>query len=601
MFRCLVGLSVCILIAGPACVSPNVSAIVPAGDARLARLFEDYWQTYLRENPTRATYLGDHRYDDRLEDLSEPARLRAIDARKKFLIALDALTAGTTASAADDLNARIFRVVLEQDLVELDSPARFMPVRQQYGPQITLPLLQLSQPMVGDEAIRNYTARLVAFPAQVDVAIESMREGMRRGLVLPRIIVEKTLPGIDAQIRTDPTQSDLYKAYADKQPANASATRSAHDAQVRDAVRKAVNGYERLARFLREEYLPACRSTVGIVHLPGGAEWYAREARYHTTTDKSPREMHQIGLDELRRIHAEMRGIMHQVGNPGDDGQAFFRHLRDQPDQHFKSADEMLTDFAAVLKRSDANLPRLFGRLPKTPYTLHEMEPFRASAAPAAYYYQAPDEGDRPAYFYVNTYRPTERPRYTMEALAYHEAMPGHHLQIALAQENTSLPQFRRHASFTVFIEGWGLYSEVLGHDLGGYRDPYQEFGRLTFDAWRSCRLVVDTGMHAHGWTREQAIDFMCANTALARLDVESEIDRYIAWPGQALAYKIGQLEIARMRRDAESRLGARFDIRAFHDKLLSEGALPLNVLQEQMSRWLDAQSGGPKGPAPRQ
>lgn len=572
------------LLVGPACNHPNTGA--PGNtDAQLQKLFNSYWQLKLEESPTRATYLGDHRYDDRLEDLSDSARIIGINRRKTMLKQLDAIDIAH-ATPANQLSAAILRRELNDDIEAAELPAHYMPISQQGGPHITLPLLRLSQPMDTDAACRKYAARLAAFPTQVDQAIAQMRQGMQRGIVAPKIIIEKALPAIEMQITDDPKQSDLYKTYAQNRPASVSPQT---ESLMLASTTKAIAGYKNLRQFLRTEYLPACTSTVGIGHLPGGKQWYAAAARLHTTTTKTPAELHQLGLDEVKRINGEMQRIMAGENFTGTVAE-FCEVLRNRPDQHFNSASEMLTDFAAVLKASDSNLPKCFGRLPKAPYELKEIEAFRAPAAPAAYYYQAPDVGNRPAYYYVNTYQPDKRPRFTMEALSYHEAMPGHHLQISLAQENKALPEFRRHSDFTVFIEGWGLYSECLGKELGGYRDNYQEFGRLTFDAWRACRLVVDTGMHNMGWTRQQAMDFMKANTALPALDIESEIDRYIAWPGQALAYKVGQLEISRMRAESEQKLGPKFDLRSFHDELLAEGAIPLDVLQKRMSDWLSRQ-----------
>ncbi len=577
----LIGLLTCVTLAGcGGSIPPPPGA---TADAQLANLFDEYWQLYLREHPTRATYLGDHRYDDQLDDLSETARLYGINRRRRMLAQLDRV-ALADASPANRFNARIFRRTLETDIGFAELPEHLLPVRPQHGPHLALPMLRLSQPFETDAQCRKYAARLAAFPAQVDQAVARMRTGMQRGIVAPRHLMERCLQQLDAQITERPVESVLYLSYqAQRSP---SASGEATNQAVLDAAAQAIAGYRRLRLFIQREYLPACTTTVGIGHLPGGRAWYVAAARLHTTTALTPDAIHQIGLDELRRIGAAMREIMSAEGFTGDVA-AFCEALRRRPDQHFRTADEMMSEFAAVLRRSDARLPELFGRLPKTPYALKEIEMFRADAAPAAYYYQAPDVGSRPAYFYINTLRPQERPRFTMEALAYHEAMPGHHLQISLAQERRDLPDFRRHTSFTVFVEGWGLYSECLGKDLGGFQDRYQEFGRLTFDAWRACRLVVDTGLHAKGWTRQQAIDFMKRHTALSDIDIASEVDRYIAWPGQALAYKIGELEIRRMRREAEQRLGARFDVRKFHDVLLEEGAIPLDVLQERMRDWL--------------
>ncbi len=575
---------------GLTCTRPEATGRASdRADARLAALFEDYWESRLRESPARATYLGDHRYDDRLEDYSPEARAAYLARRRNYLEVLRTIDR-TAVGDPQRLNAEVFFRVLLDDLDAAELPDDLMPVRQQDGPHITLAMLRISQPMASADECRRYAARLAAFPAQVDQIIERMREGIDRGLVLPRIIVQKALPQVESQVVADARSSELYRVFADRHAATDDPVRVAVDDDMADAARAAIEGYARLRDFVRDQYMPACRDTVGLCHLPGGAAMYVRAARLHTTTALAPQEIHEIGLREVERIGGEMRAIMSEVGFEGTLAE-FCNHLRSRADLHARSGEELMRRHREILRRSDALLPKLFGRLPRTPYELKEIESFRAPAAPVAYYYPAPETGSRPAYFYVNTYEPTKRPLYTMEALAYHEAMPGHHLQIALAQENRGLPAFRRHAEFTAFVEGWGLYSERLGFDLGGYRDPYSRFGRLTFDAWRACRLVVDTGMHALGWTRAAAIDFMRRHTALAEIDIENEIDRYIAWPGQALAYKIGELEIARLRAEAERDLGKRFDIRAFHDELLSAGAIPLDLLNDRMVAWRRRQS----------
>ncbi|MFO0974559.1 MAG: DUF885 domain-containing protein [Phycisphaerae bacterium] len=551
----------------------------------LTDLMADYWQMKLRETPVHATVVGEHRYDDQLDDLSDTARIAGIAGRRALLARLDALDLSRD-PAGNRLNAELFRRAVTDEITAAELPGRWIPISQQEGPHIALPMLRVSQPLSSREESLRYAARLGAFPRQVEQVIERMRGGMGAGVVPPKVTMAQVVPQLDAQIVDDPARSELFTVWAERRAAKADA---GERQAMLDGTRRAVEGYRALRDFVKNEYLPKCTDTVGIGHLPGGAAWYATEVRLHTTTQRTPEDLHAVGMAELERIHGEMRAIMRRVGFEGEIP-AFMDHLRQRADLHAQSGAELMSGFAAILKRSDAELPKVFGRLPKTPYTLREIESFRAAAAPAAYYYPAPDDHSRPAYFYVNVFDPKQRPKYTMEALAYHEAMPGHHLQLALAQECRGLPDFRRHQYITAYCEGWGLYSECLGKDLGGYRDPYSDFGRLTFDAWRSCRLVVDTGMHALGWTRQQAIDFMKANTALSQIDIESEVDRYIAWPGQALAYKVGQIEIMRMRTEAAAALGPRFDLRVFHDELLAEGPLPLDLLQTRMDEWLTRQ-----------
>jgi uncharacterized protein (DUF885 family) len=420
-----------------------------------------------------------------------------------------------------------------------------------------------------------------------------MREGVAEGLVPAKITMEKALPQIEGQIVDDPTESVLAGAieqFGDSIPENdRQALADTILAAIRDQV---VPAYRALATFVRDEYLPHCRDTVGILALPDGKARYEYLAKKYTTTDLTPDSIFAIGKSELAAIHQRMRAIMQEVGFTGTL-RAFVKTLRHDPRFYYTTADSLVDGFKAILAAMDAKMPLLFGRLPKAEYGFKEMEAYRAPEAPDAYYYPAPDDRSRPAYFYINTYKPEMRPKFTMEALAYHEAVPGHHMQIALQQELGKLPDFRRHGGYTAFVEGWALYSERLPKEVGMYADPYSEFGRLTFDAWRATRLIVDPGIHYFGWTREQAIKFFEENTALSELNIVSEVERYIAWPGQALAYKIGQMRISKLRREAEQTLGDRFDLRAFHDELLADGALPLDLLESKMDRWLHQTAGG--------
>ena len=342
--------------------------------------------------------------------------------------------------------------------------------------------------------------------------------------------------------------------------------------------------YARLARFLETEYLPACRESVGLWDSPDGEAHYAHCVRSFTTTALSPAEIHDIGLKEMAKTRAAMDAIRVKVGFMGDLN-AFFKELKADPKLKNQSEQEILGRYTAIFEAIDARLPSLFGKLPRTDYAIRPIEAYRAKAAASGYYYPAPDDGSRPGYFYVNTNEPTSRSTYTMQALAYHEGVPGHHLQFSLAMEASGRPAFRRFGYVPAFSEGWGLYSEGLPAEVGLYTDPYADLGRLEFNAWRSGRLVVDTGIHQKRWSREEAIAYLEANTAVPRPEIESEVDRYIAWPGQALAYKIGELKIREIRARAEQKLGAQFDLRAFHDRILSQGSIPLNVLERFMEQ----------------
>jgi prolyl oligopeptidase len=566
-------------------MTAQLNADPPVPNQDLHKLFAAYWEFRMRREPERATYLGDHRFDDRVYDYSQAAR----DTEDSFYRSLQERLnkiPRKELSNSDRLNAALLQHTLDDFFTMLPFPEHLMPIKQQDSFQITLGLLQQYHKFDTAADCKNYAQRMQAVKTQVHDMIADMDDGIKKGVVRPKIIIEQAIPQFDALITSDPEKNPLY-------PAALISSKTIGDADKKDvavSVASAIEAMTKLRDYLKETYLPKCRDTVGYCFLPEGKEWYKAAARVQTTTDQTPEALHELGLDELRRIHAEMLKIAKEVGFSGGL-RPFIDKIRTDPAMYNKTPEEILRRHAEILKRSDANLPKVFGVLPKIPYELKEMEKFRCEAAPEAYYYNAPDDGSRPAYFYVNTCQPKTRPIFTMEALAYHEAQPGHHFQLALAQEHKEWPMFRRFESINAYIEGWALYSEVLGFDLGGYRDPYSRFGQLTFDAWRSSRLVVDTGMHYLGWSRQRAIDFMKANTALSEQNIISEVDRYIAWPGQALAYKVGQLEILKLRKEAETALGPKFDIRAFHDHLLADGSQPMDLLGLRMRAWIQSQA----------
>ena len=552
---------------------------------QLNKLYDSYWEFLLKEYPLTATYLGDHRYDDLLEDASEEAFNRRTGQYKKFLGQLRTINAPS--SKPDRLNYELFERELEDNLESAKFRGYLTPMTQQSGLQIDIPELVTYHPFNTVHDFDNFIKRLRAFPKLVDQIIQSMRSGIRAKIVLARVTAEKIIPQLETNVVQDPRNLELYKCI-EKIPKTLpfdDAVRIKSD--IEEAIHKSIlPAFEKLLGFFKEEYLPECRANPGTWSLPDGIERYAFSVRHYTTTRLSPDEIHDIGLNELKRIHAEMLAIIENIGFKGSL-HYFIASLRNDKSLFNSSAAELMDGFKKILEKMDEKLPLLFGRLPKAKYSFREIESFRAEAAPDAYYYRPPEDMSRPAYFYVNTFRPEQRPKYTMEVLAYHEAVPGHHLQLAIQQELTGMPKFRRHGGYTAFIEGWGLYSEELPKKLGFYKDPLSDFGRLSFDAWRAARLVVDTGIHYKRWTREKAIEFFLENTALSQLNVISEIERYIAWPGQALAYKIGQLKIAELRAKAEKQLGKRFDIRRFHDELLGDGALALDVLENKMQTWI--------------
>ncbi|MBM4239550.1 MAG: DUF885 domain-containing protein, partial [Gammaproteobacteria bacterium] len=443
-------------------------------------------------------------------------------------------------------------------------------------------------------AVKDYEdwiKRLEAVGTLVDQHIALLTEAAREGRTQPRVIMQRIAPQLALQNVTRPEDSPFYAPFTRFPQSLDAATQGRLAAAGRTAISRVVlPAYLRLTTVFNKTYLPATRDSVGISDTPQGRDFYRERIAYHTTSRTlTADEIHDIGLAEVRRIRTEMMAIKEKVGFKGML-QDFFVFLRTDPQFYYKSAQELFEGYLAVSKRIDPNLVRLFGKLPRTPYGVRPIPMTSAPNTTTAYYQGPAADGTRPGYYYVNLYRPEVRPKYEMEVLSVHEAVPGHHLQIALAMEQASMPAFRRNAGYTAYIEGWGLYSESLGEELGLYQDPYSKFGQLTYDMWRAVRLVVDTGMHAKGWSRQQAIDFFKDNAAKTEADIINEIDRYISWPGQALAYKIGQLRILALRQEAQQALGDRYDIRAFHDTVLETGAVPLDLMERHVRAWIARQ-----------
>jgi uncharacterized protein (DUF885 family) len=553
--------------------------------AKLHALFGSEWERQLLENPTSATYLGDHRYDDRWPDRSPAAIEKSHAGDVAVLKTLGTLP--TSALTGDDpLNKELFRRMYQQSVDAYDWGLQFLPITQRDGVQTVAETTELIQ----FSTVKDYTnwlARLDGLGTYVDQTIGLMREGMRRGLVQPKIIMQRVPDQIAKQIVTDPTASPFYAPFR-KMPATIPA---AEQLRLQAAARDSISGtvvpaYQRLQKFFAGEYLPACRDSVGVWDTPGGAAWYQNRIAWFTTTDLTADQVHELGLKEVARIRGEMQKIIEQVGFKGSFPE-FLQYLRTDPKFRYTDPQRLFDAYLVMAKRIDPLLPHYFGKLPRMPYGVR---PIPAESAPdtTTAYYQGPAlDGRRAGFYYVNLYKPEERPTYEIPVLTIHEAVPGHHLQIALAQELGSLPMFRRNFEATAFIEGWALYSESLGQEMGLYADPYDKFGQLTYEMWRAVRLVVDTGMHHKRWSREQAITFFKENAPKTELDIVNEVDRYIAWPGQALAYKIGELKIKQLRGQATQALGAGFDIRSFHDVVLGSGAIPLDVLEANVQRWI--------------
>jgi uncharacterized protein (DUF885 family) len=577
-----------LLAAVVAAGSTQAAAETSGAPAAFHALLGEDWEARLREDPLLATSTGDHRYDDRLPSVA-PAELERAAQRQRATLARLRDIARASLDTQDRISYDMLAAELRDDVAAHELGQWRLPINADSGFHTAFADLPRHTTLATTRDYENYIARLRAFPAYVAQQIANMREGLRTGFTLPRVVLD----GYDVTIRThvveDPEQSVFYPPFRAFPPGVPERERARLVAAGRAAIREgAVAGYRTFLDFMTGEYLPKTRTTTAAADLPRGREYYAQRVRHFTTLDVTPEEVHKIGLAEVARIHAEMVDVIKQAGFQGDFA-AFLQFLRTDPRFYARTPEELLKEASFIAKRMDGKLPSLFGRLPRLPYGV---EPVPAHLAPkytGGRYVEAPVGGTRAGTYWVNTYALESRPLYVLEALTLHEAVPGHHLQIALQQELQGVPPFRRAAGVGAFVEGWGLYSERLGLEAGFYQDPYRNFGRLTYEMWRACRLVVDTGLHALGWSRSQAMDFLASNTALSLHEVRTETDRYISWPGQALAYKMGELKIRELRRQAEAELGPRFDIRAFHDAVLANGPVPLPVLEEQIRDFIAA------------
>ncbi len=559
--------------------------------ARLHRLFADQHAGLMREAPELATDEGYPGYNDRWSDRSPDA----IAAQKKHtlewrgrLTAIDRAKLG----AGDQLNYDLFRWMLDTDIEESRFPVEFLAVDAMGdGVHSMVPQVLQNAPARTVKDYDDAIARLQKTPALVDQNIALLREGIRTGITQPRIVMRDVPAQVDAILNQAPADSVMLKSFsnfpATIAPADQDRLRRQAAALVDGTVYPA---FRKWRAFLLNDYIPHCRETIALSAVPDGAAWYRANVKRQTTTDLTPEQIHAIGQAEVKRIHGEMDKTMQSADFHGAFT-GFVHFLRNDPRFYYTRAGDLVTGYRDICKRIDEQLPAMFGKLPRAPYGVEPMDAYYAPSQTTAFYQPGAVDGSRPGIYRVNTYKLDQRPKYEMEVLSMHESVPGHHLQIALAHELTDVPDFRRALVPTAFVEGWGLYSESLGYEMGFYKDPYARFGQLSYDMWRACRLVVDTGMHALGWSRQQAIDFMEANTALTETNIVAEVDRYIAWPGQADADKIGQLQIRELRTRAEQRLGANFDVRQFHDEVLSAGALPLSVLDTRVNSWIEEQT----------
>ena len=577
---------ICLLLIASSLLATGSAAADPGAD--FATLLDEAWEWRLAENPLFASRLGDRRYNTVWRDRS----LDAIAARhlqgRDFLRRLYAI-GRSQLSTADQLNYELFRRELQNEVDAHQFKAYLMPFSHRGGVQN----LDSQADFLRFTSLKDYEdwlARLQEIGTVVSQTIDVAEHGRNSGIVSPKILMGRIPDQIATQLVDNAEDSPFYRVF-EQLPDSIAADEQQRllRAAVKTIDTVIVPAYRKLSRYFNNTYLPACRDSIGLSALSNGSAWYEFLARNFTTTKMSPIEIHRLGLTEVQRIRDEMQLIVDDLEFTGSF-QDFLTFLRTDPQFYFDNADDLYQAYLATSKRIDPELVRLFGKLPRMPYGVKPIPDAIAPDTTTAYYSGPAADGSRAGIYWVNLYKPDVRPKYEIEVLTVHEAMPGHHLQIALQQELGSMPNFRRYSGFTAFVEGWGLYSESLGYDLGLYEDPYSHFGQLTYEMWRAVRLVVDTGIHYRGWTRQQAIDFFKDNAAKTEHDIINEIDRYIGNPGQALAYKIGQLKMQSLRDNAEQALGADFDIRAFHDELLGAGSVPLDILERRMNAWLALQ-----------
>jgi uncharacterized protein (DUF885 family) len=558
----------------------------PTASERLRQLYADEWEWQLRDDPENATVQGDRRYDDRLTDRSAAAYANRREHARQSLARIEAIgRAGL--SDADELNYDIF---LDQARMSADGarfPYEVTAINQMTGIHMLLGELAQQIPRDSVKDYENFIARMRAYPRAVDETIVLLRRGLELGVTPPRTVLGDVGQNIGHQIVEDAAKSPIYElAFTDMRSIPAAEGERLRK-EAREALQKdVIPALRKLHEVWTKEYYPKSREAIAWTTVPQGKEWYAYLVRLQTTTDRTPEEIHALGLSEVARIRGEMEKIREQSGFKGTLPE-FFTFLRTDPRFFYDTREGLLAAYRDIAKRIDPELTRLFGRLPRLPYGVIPIPAYSEKNNTTAYYYGGSPEAHRPGYYYVNLYDLKSRPKWEMEALSLHESVPGHHLQIALAQEQENVPDLRRHSGYNAFAEGWGLYAESLGSELGMYTDRYSKFGQLTYEMWRAVRLVVDTGMHSKGWSRQRAIDYFAANSSKPMHDIEVEIDRYLVWPGQALGYKIGELKIKELRARAEAQLGDKFDIRAFHDMVLGGGSLPLSLLEKRANEWM--------------
>ena len=547
-------------------------------------LLDTEWSRLMDDDPVYASSMGDLTNNNKWPDTSINKIYLNHNHELEILRQLEEFNI-TNFSDDDQVNYFLFKKQYENSIEAYKYKQFLMPFSHRGGIQLEHETTSIV-PFRNKQNYLDWIERISQIDVLIDNEIEKARIGIDEGIVPPRFLMQKVYKQIALQVFIEPKNSPFYRIFKDINK-NIDSYDEVQEMALNVIKTKVIPAYARLHTFFKEEYLPACRTSVGIKEIKNGKEYYEFLARKFTTTNFTPLEIHNIGLAEVKRIKEEMEALIKEVKWEGTF-KAFLDDLRTNPKFYYDTSEELFEAYLATSKRIDPELVKLFNVLPSMPYGLKPIPMESAPDTTTAYYQRPAADGSRAGYYFVNLYRPEVRPKYEIEVLSVHEAMPGHHLQIALAMD-LDLPNFRKYGGITAFVEGWGLYSERLGYDLGLYQDPYSKFGQLTYDMWRAIRLVVDTGMHYFDWSRQDAINYFLNNSAKTKQDVLNEVDRYINWPGQALAYKIGQLKILELRAKAELKIGDDFDIKEFHDEVLKRGALPLDILEKYINEWIDA------------
>ncbi len=557
-----------------------------ADSVRLSQLFDLCWKQNMEENPEWATFIGYPGLNDKWGDRS----FAAIERRKKENLSIMEAVSSISKeklSESDRLNYDLFKDQTALNIEGAEFPGELMPISQMGGVQQDIAQLLTVTPANTTKDYQDILARLKGVPVFVGQVRALLERGLKEGITPPQVTLRDVPQQVRNQIVKDPAEAPILVPF--KEIPN-SIPKTEQEKLRKEAysiyTREIAPVFEALAGYLEKNYLPGCRAAIGLSDLPNGKKWYAYQVKSYTTTAMTPEEIFNLGESEVRRIRGEMEKVIKETGFKGDFA-GFSEFLRTDPQFYFTKPDDLLQTYRDICKRADPELIKLFGHLPRLPYGIKPVPAYAEKSQTTAYYEPGSLKAGRPGYYFANTYDLKSRPKWEMEALSLHEAVPGHHLQTAIAQELEDLPEFRRWGWYTAYGEGWGLYSEGLGYDMGFYEDPYSKFGQLTYEMWSAIRLVVDVGMHWKGWSRQQAIDYFTQNIGKAEHDITVEVDRYIVWPGQALAYKIGQLKIKELREAAQKDLGEKFDVRAFHDLVLDSGPVPLNILEQMVKDWI--------------